>query len=143
MLIVWLSLRIAYTSALSVSYLPVTGTPPSLRELSGLAYQASTNTVYMYGGRSDAIYGDMWGFNLATNTWREINYGSIMNPGPRVNPNLAILKDSNKIVLFGGGTDFGLISDLWIYDIESEIVIIMQWQPQATTGNIPSRAYYR
>ncbi len=43
-------------------------------------------------------------------------------------------------MLFGGDTKKGPISDVWLYDIESEIVIFMQWELAVTKGKAPPRA---
>ena len=73
-----------YAEALTVSYVPKTGTPPSRRELSGLAHDSTYNKVYIYGGRSQILHHDFWEFDLTTNTWEEIHPGSTMSPGSRV-----------------------------------------------------------
>ncbi len=132
-----------YVGALSVNYVPKAGTPPPRRELAGLAYDASSNKVHIYGGRSNEIYDDMWEFDLTTNTWNEMHTPSVMRPGARSSAHLAMLEESRQIVLFGGDTNSGPISDVWLYDLDSEIVISMQWKLVDTNGKAPPRAYYR
>jgi hypothetical protein len=133
----------AYASAFLVSYVPETGTPPSLRALPGIVYCSSENKLYLYGGRKDVIYGDMWEFDLNSKIWSEIHPGSIMSPGPRYNTHLVMLEKSRQFVLFGGETESGPISDVWLYDIDSEIVKFMQWKLVDTKEKSPPRAYYR
>jgi hypothetical protein len=144
MLLIWLLLS-AYVGALSVSYIPETGTPPPRRALSGLVYDASSssNKVYIYGGRSEVIYGDMWEFDLTKKTWSEMHPASVMKPGARSSPFLTMLEESRQIVLFGGDTESGPISDVWVYDLDSEIVIFIRWKFVDTKGKAPPRAYYR
>lgn len=134
---------IAYTSALSVNYVPESRTPPPQRELLGLAHDSTSNKVYIYGGRSEVIHGDMWEFDLTTKSWNEIHTASVISPGARSAAYLTILEESSQIVLFGGDTESGPISDVWLYDIDSEIVKFIQWQLIVTTGKAPPRAYYR
>jgi hypothetical protein len=47
-----------------------------------------------------------------------------MKPGVRSSPYLTMLEESKEIVLLGGDTESGPISDLWLYDLDSEIVNI-------------------
>ena len=140
---VWILLFISYSEAFKVSYVPETGTPPSRRELSGLVYDSNTAKVYVYGGRSQVIHEDMWEFDLSTNIWKEMHPASVMRPGPRSGAYLTMLEDSGQIVLFGGDTESGPISDVWLYDLDSEIVIIIQWKLVDTKGKAPPRANYR
>jgi hypothetical protein len=105
-----------------VNYVPESRTPPPRRELSGVAYDSAENKVYIYGGRAEGLYGDMWEFDLTDMTWNELHPSSVFKPGPRSAAHLAILEESRKIVLFGGNTESGPISDVWLYDIDSENV---------------------
>jgi hypothetical protein len=132
-----------YAEALTVSYVPKTGTPPPGRELSGFAHDSTYNKVYIYGGRSQIFHNDLWEFDLTTNTWEEIHPASIIGPGNRANTFITVLEDSRQIVLFGGNNDSGPISDVWVYDLDSEVVMFIQWQIAATKGKAPPRAYYR
>jgi hypothetical protein len=56
----WLLLLRTYTSAVSVSYVPDTGTTPPHRELPGLIYDSATNKAYVFGGRLEMTRSDMW-----------------------------------------------------------------------------------
>jgi hypothetical protein len=128
---------------MSVNYLPKTGTPPPQRESSGVVYDSANNKLYIYGGRSQIIYGDMWEFDLTTNIWSEMHPAGTMTPGPRFESYLVMLESSRQIVLFGGSTESGPISDVWLYDIDSEMVKFKQWKIVDTKGKYPPRAYYR
>jgi hypothetical protein len=129
-----------YVEALSVSYIPKTGTPPPRRELSGLAYDSTSDKVYIYGGRSEIFHKDFWEFDISSNTWEEIHPASTMSPGERSGVFMAVLEESRQIVLFGGSGESGPISDVWLYDLDSEIVMFIQWQLAATKGKAPPRA---
>jgi hypothetical protein len=132
-----------YAEALTVSYVPKTGTPPPRRELSGIAHDPTYNKIYIYGGRSDIFHNDFLEFDLTKNTWEEIHPATIMSPGGRASAFLTVLEDSREIVLFGGNSESGPVSDVWVYDIESEVVIFIQWQLKPIKGKAPPRAYYR
>jgi hypothetical protein len=125
MLLVLLLSFSGYTSALSVSYVPETGTPPNPRAYSGVAYDSKERKVYIYGGKYDLIkYDDFWEFDLNAKTWAEIHPPNALVPGKRSNSYLIMLENSRQIVLFGGETEKGPISDVWLYDLDSEMVIV-------------------
>ncbi len=132
-----------YAEALTVSYVPKTGTPLPGRELSGFAHDSKYNKVYIYGGRSQILHSDFWEFDLNNNTWEEIHPASTISPGNRASTFMTVLEDSRQIVLFGGNSESGPTSDVWVYDLDSEVVMFIQWQIAATKGKAPSRAYYR
>lgn len=129
--------------ALTVSYVPKTGTPPPRRELSGFAYDSTKDKVYIYGGRSEIIYKDFWEFDLTSKIWEEIHPASVNTPGARSSPFITILEESRQVVLFGGNSETGPISDVWIYDLDAEIVMFIQWQLAPTKGKAPPRVYYQ
>jgi hypothetical protein len=132
-----------YADALTVSYVPKTATPPPRRELPGFAHDLTYNKTYIYGGRSEVLHDDFWEFDLTTQTWEEIHPASFMNPGPRAGAFITVLEESRQVVLFGGISESGPISDVWIYELDSEVVIFIQWQLATTKGKIPARGYYR
>jgi hypothetical protein len=107
--------------AVSVSMIPKTGTPPSIRESSGFAFDQESNKLYVYGGRFGSPLEDMWEFDLKTESWRQIHHTSSTSPGPRSDPYLVAL-GQGKILLFGGNTKSGPVSDLWEFDIENQNV---------------------
>ncbi len=114
-----------HSSAISVGFIPQTGTPPPPRSQAGLALNRNGEKLYLYGGKSDYRFDDMWEFDLNSNIWSEIHPASVLKPGPRSSPFITSLKDEDKIVLFGGDTSAGPISDVWLYDIENQSVIVI------------------
>jgi hypothetical protein len=69
------------------------------------------------------IYDDLWEFDLTTKTWVEIYPPNMLLPGKRSNSYLIMLDNYRQIILFGGETEKGSISDVWLYDLDSEMVI--------------------
>jgi hypothetical protein len=141
-LILSISLFSKLIEAVSVSMIPESGTPPPIRDLPGFALNEEANKLYIYGGRNVSPLDDMWEFDLATETWREIHYTSSIYPGPRSEPYLVSLK-SGEILLFGGNTKSGPVSDLWVFDIENKYVRYIQWNLVSSNGTPPPRSYYR
>jgi hypothetical protein len=128
--------------AVSVSMIPKSGTPPPIRDLPGLALNEEANKLYIYGGRNVSPLDDMWEFDLATETWREIYYTSSISPNPRSEPYLISL-NSGQMLLFGGNTKSGPVSDLWMFDIENQYVRSIQWNLINSSGSPPPRSCYR
>jgi hypothetical protein len=129
--------------SLSVKSIPETGTPPSFREFPGFTLNSSENKLYIYGGYSDSFTDDMWEFDLTTNRWSELYPTSSITPGARSEPFILPLLNSSKILLFGGQTKTGPVSDLWLYDIQNQSVLYIQWKVIDEKGSVPPRGYYR
>lgn len=138
-----LYMPILYADAFSTRLIPETGTPPAPRQLPGITSDISGKSLYMYGGVSEYKFSDMWKFDLETNRWNQIYTGSVLTPGLRSSPFMAALNNQSKLLLFGGDTPNGPVSDVWLYDIEGESVICIQWKLVDDKGQPPPRAFYR
>lgn len=122
MSLLWLFLLFSSVESLSVSYFPKTRTPPSPHEVAGLAYDSTSRKVYIYGGRSEIKHVDMWEFDLATQMWNEIQPATPLSPGARSDAFITVLEEARQLVLFGGDAEGGPISDIWVFDLDSETV---------------------
>lgn len=142
-LLVVLSLLSLYCNSISVKLVPETGNPPTPRKLPGFTYDSIDSKLYIYGGVLDSKMHDMWEFDLTTNRWTELHTVSELRPGPRASPFLLRLQDQRKILLFGGDTAYGPISDLWTYDIDYQTVKFTQWKTLEYSGTPPPRSFYR
>jgi hypothetical protein len=49
-----------------------TATSPDGRENSGLAYDALTNRMLLFGGYAGHYFGDIWQYDTATNSWQPL-----------------------------------------------------------------------
>ena len=49
-----------------------TATSPEARENSGLAYDALTNRMLLFGGYAGHYFGDIWQYDTATNSWQPL-----------------------------------------------------------------------
>ncbi len=126
--------------SVSVKHIPQSGTPPPFRSLSALTLDSKGNKLYIYGGKYEREYSDMWEFDLSTNQCAEIKPESVLTPGMRSDTYLATLEDQRKIVLFGGNLPTEPTSDVWLYDIENESVIFIQWKLIDIIGKPPPGA---
>jgi hypothetical protein len=136
-------ISILCTDAFSVKLIPETGTPPAPRLLPGITSDISGKSLYIYGGVSEYKFSDMWKFDLENNRWTQIYTGSVLTPGLRSSPFMTTLNIQSKLLLFGGDTPSGPVSDVWLYDIEGESVILIQWKLVDDKGRAPPRAFYR
>ena len=116
-LLFWISVQ-----SISVNLIPNTGTPPSYREYPSLSLDSYENKLYVFGGNYIYPKDEMWEFDLATKRWSEIHFTSSLNPSARYKSPLFSLEDSRKLLLFGGVTKQGPVSDLWLFDIEHHAV---------------------
>lgn len=109
---------------ISISYIPKTNTSPSKRGYLVMDYHILTNSLIAFGGGGDSNEkrNDIWSFNFDNSAWREFVSSSPAQPS-----NLYIVKRTNeggfcsqansKFYIFAGSTEYGLINDLWEFDI--------------------------
>ena len=72
---------------------------PSPREGAALTYSEEENSLYLFGGRNDTNnYGDLWKFDLNSNTWEFIYTTS----GPLYRTDAYLFSRKGNIYLFGG-----------------------------------------
>jgi hypothetical protein len=76
----------------------------------------------MFGGCSSGFgpcpQGDMWAFDLRSNTWSELRPGGT-KPSARSNPSFAYDAATKRIFLFGGNAEGGRSTEAWSYDLAS------------------------
>ncbi|CAN5704595.1 hypothetical protein BH09CHL1_BH09CHL1_18410 [soil metagenome] len=92
---------------------PAPETRPLRRCLHEAVWNASTSSMWLYGGCSSGYgpcpQGDLWEF-------RDGIWASIEAPGPtgRMNPALIYDRALDSLLLFGGQTEAGRANDLWL-----------------------------
>ena len=108
--------------------------PPAREDHTWTLDQAG-EVAYLFGGRDgDIVFGDMWAYELATDTWTELP--ATAGPDPRFGHETAWVDDIGLVTFAGqaGPTDF--FNDLWAYDPGSG-----SWRELPSSGAVPVSRY--
>lgn len=118
-------------------------TRPSPRTKHEMAYDAESDRVILFGGLIPlkgggfgpggdyGVSGETWAYDLNTNTW--VNMEPDTAPSPRRYHAVAYDAESDRIVLFGGGT----ARETWAYDYNTNI-----WTDMEPAGGPPNLAMH-
>ncbi len=109
---------------------------PSKRTTDGLAYDAESDRVILFGGLAFSIFGlaDTWAYDYNTNTWNEMAKGPANHLGAR----LAYDTESDRIILFGGLNIETMlyVNETWAFDFNSNT-----WTEMKPKTNPPGRNF--
>ncbi len=92
---------------------------PPRRELHGMAYDAQSDRIILFGGSGAGPGDDTWTYDYNANTWTNMN--PTVRPPTRDGHVLAYDSQSDRTVLYGGIV-VGNIQDqvyTWVYDLEA------------------------
>ena len=115
---------------ISISLLPPTGYPPLSTSFASMA--SISSSLYIFGGKDLFSYSNsIYEFNLSTFIWAEIKPGSQFQPSPRINS--VFFSYESNLYLYGGLTEDGQNSDLWLFNVSTA-----RWTILDQYGDLPS-----
>jgi hypothetical protein len=108
---------------------------PAAREDHTWTLDPSSRTAYLFGGRDGStVFGDLWAFDLASDTWSELTV-TTPSPAARFGHEAAWVDGVGLVVVFGqaGSTFF---NDLWAFDPAAGA-----WRQLPAGGAVPVARY--
>ena len=93
-----------------------TGPAPAAREDHTWTVDPTGTTAYLFGGRSGSrAFGDLWAYDLATDTWREVSTTG-ESPPSRFGHEAVWVDGRGLIVFAGQASATAFFNDLWSFD---------------------------
>lgn len=84
---------------------------------------------------------DLWVYNLETNIWRECFQNSPYSPQARYGSSMTLVEDA-KFMLFGGVNSGVTLSDLWLFNIDTNMWTEIQQSTLVVNENWPPESQY-
>jgi len=112
---------------------PSVSPPPRRFDGQGMAYDAVSGNVIMFGGaiQGNTVLGDTWAWNGTTQTWTQLSPAT--SPSPRAFAGMSSGGPTGSVVLFGGSDYTQNFSDTWIWNGST-------WQQQSPSSSPPARS---
>ena len=107
-----------------VNLTPVAGTAPAGRWNASAIHDTAHNRMVVFGGFSSGYHNDIWGFDLATNTWTNLTPASGPAPAPRKTPASIYDPDNHRMVTWSGQGVGAFFNDVWAFDLNTNT-----WSP--------------
>ncbi len=82
------------------------------------------SALYLFGGRNPEPLADLWRYDIASNTWEEINA-----PGPAARFGHNAICDRSRVLVFGGQAGSEFFNDLWELGLDTG-----HWQQLSANG---------
>jgi hypothetical protein len=94
------------------------------------------DVAYLFGGRDGAtVHGDLWAYDLATDTWRRLTPAGGATPAARFGHEAAWIP-GRGLVVFGGQAGSTFFGDLWLFD-----PVAGSWTQLPADGDAPVPRY--
>jgi hypothetical protein len=118
-----------------VSWAQLGATGPAAREDHTWTVDPDAGIAYLFGGRNGAtVFGDTWGYDLATDTWTELAPSS--SPDARFGHEAVWVEGIGLVIVAGQARADTFFGDLWAYDPASNA-----WTELPATGELPTPRY--
>lgn len=108
---------------------------PPAREDHTWTLDADGAVAYLFGGRDgDAIFGDLWSYELATDTWTELPVDA--GPDARFGHEAVWVEGTGLVIFAGQAGPTAFFNDLWAYDPAAGA-----WRELPSGGAVPVARY--
>jgi len=89
------------------------GAKPPARSYFAMAYDSESDRVILFGGlgASSGYFNDTWAYDFNTNTWTKMD--PVAEPPARGSHAMTYETRSDRVILFGGNSNAGLLNDTW------------------------------
>jgi hypothetical protein len=105
---------------------------PPIRDGCMLKGNPQTGFLYMFGGISPKgrFFNDIWKFDTDKKVWIDLTPDARqVSPNARARMAMAIVRNGQGLIIFGGHTASQLLNDLWYFDFETN-----EWMSMTTAG---------
>ena len=109
---------------------------PAVQLYDAMAYDSQSDRMILFGGtdRNGPVVNQTWTYDFNNNTWTDMD--PVSKPPARLSHALAYDSQSDRVILFGGSTQGGLVlNDTWAYDFESNGWMSMTSKPPALSSH--------
>lgn len=100
---------------------------PKSTQFTSLAYNTDSKAIFIYGGLHEfsEYSNNFYSFDTISSAWSTLHTSSSLVPGPRMKPYITFYPSSDDLLLYGGTTPRGPISDIWILNMPTQQVNII------------------
>ncbi len=120
-----------------VELTPASGPAPAARRNASAVYDPVDNRMVIYGGFGTSYLGDIWAFDIDTETWSDLTPSSGPAPAARLTP-ASVYDPTGHQMIMWSGQSFGstFLNDVWSFDFDTHT-----WSQYAPTGGPPNIRY--
>lgn len=97
---------------------PASGPAPAPRFTPNAIYDATRHAMIVWAGQGAGFFDDVWEFDLAARSWRELAPPSGPRPNARYGTAAVFDPAARELVTFAGFTDQGRFDDTWRFGID-------------------------
>ncbi len=119
-----------------VELTPIVGPAPSARGYASGVLDTQNNRIIFYAGQNGSGFlGDIWAFDLNTNTWADLTPVSTA-PADRRTPASIYMPGTHTMTTWSGQASGIFFNDVWRFDLSTN-----QWTEFSPTGGPPNIRY--
>jgi len=119
-----------------VDITPASGPAPTARAYCSAVFDSQNRRMVVFGGRNATYLYEIWAFDLATETWIDINPTAGSVPSARRTPGSVYDPVGHRMVTWSGQGPGGFVNDAWEFDLTSKL-----WHQFSPVGGPPNIRY--